>query len=68
MPGNSAFGYPGGPVSKDGNQRGPNVLLVTIDCMRRDRVSSYGYERQTTPFLDRLLDRALDCTSAHASS
>ena len=55
-------------MSKDGNQRGPNVLLVTIDCMRRDRVSSYGYERQTTPFLDRLLDRALDCTSAHASS
>jgi arylsulfatase A-like enzyme len=46
----------------------PNVLLVTVDCLRRDRVSAYGYERRTTPFLDALLDRARHASSAHAPS
>ncbi len=31
-----------------------NVLLVSIDTLRRDHVSAYGYERRTTPALDRL--------------
>jgi len=31
-----------------------NVLLVTIDCLRRDRCGIYGYHRDTTPTLDRL--------------
>jgi arylsulfatase A-like enzyme len=46
----------------------PNILIVSVDCMRRDRLSAYGYERATTPFLDRLLDRSLHCTSAHSVS
>lgn len=46
----------------------PNVLLVTVDCLRRDRLSAYGYERRTTPFLDSLLGRALHCTSAHSAA
>lgn len=46
----------------------PDVVLVTVDCMRRDRLSAYGYERRTTPFLDGLLDSSLHCTSAHAAS
>ncbi len=41
-------------------------MLVTVDCMRRDRLSAYGYERQTTPFLDSLLPDAVHCTSAHS--
>lgn len=32
----------------------PNVLLVTIDTLRRDHVSCYGYSRATTPNLDRI--------------
>lgn len=46
----------------------PNVLLVSVDCMRRDRISAYGYERTTTPFLDSILDSSLHCTSAHSTS
>jgi arylsulfatase A-like enzyme len=46
----------------------PNILLVTVDCLRRDRLSAYGYERTTTPFLDGLLDGALHCPSAHSVS
>jgi arylsulfatase A-like enzyme len=32
----------------------PNILLISIDSMRRDRSSAYGYRRQTTPALERL--------------
>jgi len=32
----------------------PNVLLVTIDTLRADHLSCYGYERPTSPHLDRL--------------
>ena len=32
----------------------PNVLLVSLDTLRADHLSSYGYHRHTTPFLDGL--------------
>ncbi|MDQ1913661.1 sulfatase [Paenibacillus sp. GD4] len=32
----------------------PNLLLLGIDSLRRDHMSSYGYSRLTTPHLDRL--------------
>jgi arylsulfatase A-like enzyme len=31
-----------------------NIVLITIDTLRADHVSSYGYPRQTTPMIDRL--------------
>jgi arylsulfatase A-like enzyme len=34
--------------------RPPNVLLISIDTLRQDHVSAYGYDRSTTPNLDRL--------------
>jgi len=32
----------------------PNILLISIDALRADHLSCYGYERPTTPFLDEL--------------
>ena len=32
----------------------PNVLVIVIDTLRADHVSSYGYSRATTPEIDRL--------------
>lgn len=32
----------------------PNVLLITIDTLRADHVSCYGYHLRTTPNIDRL--------------
>jgi choline-sulfatase len=32
----------------------PNVLLVSIDSLRSDHLHSYGYERATSPTIDRL--------------
>jgi arylsulfatase A-like enzyme len=37
----------------------PNLLLVTIDALRADHLSSYGYARATTPNLDRLAGEGL---------
>lgn len=33
----------------------PNVLLITVDTLRSDRLSSHGYGRATTPAIDALL-------------
>lgn len=33
--------------------RPPAVILVSIDTLRADHVGTYGYARDTTPFLDR---------------
>ena len=35
----------------------PNVLLIVFDTLRADRTGLYGYDRPTTPFLDRLAKR-----------
>jgi len=45
----------------------PNIVLVTIDTVRSDHLSCYGYQRETTPMIDRLAaDGVLfqNCTSA----
>jgi arylsulfatase A-like enzyme len=42
----------------------PNILLVTIDTLRADRLSSYGYERSTSPNIDALLARGARFTQA----
>ena len=31
------------------------VIIVTVDALRADRLSSYGYERRTSPVIDALL-------------
>ncbi len=36
----------------------PDVLLVSIDTLRADHLSTYGYERQTSPNLDAWAARA----------
>ena len=32
----------------------PNVVLVVVDTLRADRLGCYGYERDTSPHIDRL--------------
>jgi arylsulfatase A-like enzyme/Tfp pilus assembly protein PilF len=32
----------------------PNVLLITLDTVRADRIGAYGYAKASTPTLDRL--------------
>ncbi len=43
------------------------VVLVTIDTLRADHVSCYGYPRETTPFLDQLAAQGARFTRAFAA-
>lgn len=38
----------------------PNFLVVTIDALRRDHLGHYGYERPTSPSIDRFAREAVD--------
>lgn len=46
----------------------PNVLLITVESLRSDHVSCYGYERATTPNLDALAATATRYTQAFAAT
>jgi arylsulfatase A-like enzyme len=37
----------------------PNVLFITLDTLRADHVSAYGYSRPTTPNLDRVAQQGV---------
>lgn len=47
---------------------GHNIVLVTIDTLRADHLSGYGYHRPTSPFLDSLAARGTLFSNAWASS
>lgn len=34
----------------------PDVIVIVVDTLRADRLSAYGYERPTSPFMHRLAD------------
>jgi len=36
------------------NINGPNIILISIDALRADHMSCYGYHRNTSPNIDRL--------------
>ena len=42
------------PVNPTASTVKPNVLLITLDTTRADRIGSYGYASASTPHLDRL--------------
>jgi len=37
----------------------PSLLVITVDALRADRLGSYGYERPTSPNIDRILSDGL---------
>jgi len=46
----------------------PNVVLIVMDTLRADRLSTYGYERPTSPNLDQLAARGLTFEQAHSTA
>lgn len=45
----------------------PNLVLVTVDTLRADHLSVYGYHRDTTPNLRRLAEEGLVFRRAHST-
>ena len=46
----------------------PNLVVIVVDTLRRDRLSTYGYERETSPALDTLAARGTVFENAYATS
>ena len=46
----------------------PNIVLITLDTVRADHLSAYGYSRPTAPHLDRLASRGVLFENAIASA
>jgi arylsulfatase A-like enzyme len=53
------------PPAKSGS---PNIILITLDTLRADHVSAYGYGRATTPNLDRLAKSGVLFENAFSNS
>lgn len=46
----------------------PNVLLISIDTLRADHLSCYGYDKVTTPHLDRLGEEGILFENAYSTA
>jgi arylsulfatase len=42
----------------------PDVIIITVDTLRKDHLSCYGYERLTSPNIDRLASDSITFTNA----
>lgn len=52
----------GAVVGGCGHESGPprwNVVVVLVDTLRADHLSTYGYSRSTSPFVDRMAERGV---------
>jgi arylsulfatase A-like enzyme/Flp pilus assembly protein TadD len=57
----SAFPYGKGMGAED-----MNLLIITLDTMRADRIGAYGHEEANTPNLDRLAERGIRFTDCYS--
>jgi hypothetical protein len=46
----------------------PDIVLITLDTTRADRIGCYGYRGATTPNLDRLAEEAVVHTRAYSTT
>jgi choline-sulfatase len=54
-------------VKLTGAAHGRNLILLTVDTLRADRLGAYGYsERENSPAIDALLDRGMRFSEAAA--
>jgi arylsulfatase A-like enzyme len=63
-----AAGAAHGPAGTAASSAKQNVLLVTLDTTRADRLGSYGYANARTPFLDRLAREGTRFTQAYCAA
>lgn len=49
-------------------RRMPNLVLITLDTTRRDHLSLYGYDRNTTPHLDQFARAGIVFDNAYSVS
>jgi arylsulfatase A-like enzyme len=57
-----------GPNASFSGSRPPDIYLITIDALRAQDMSAYGYERPTTPNLERFAQRGFTFENSIANS
>jgi arylsulfatase A-like enzyme len=60
-------GYASPAARPQASQQSPNVLLITVDTLRADHLSCYGYHLKTSPNIDRLASEGVRFTRAHTT-
>ena len=63
-----AFVIPRGAVYADSAPNDCNIVLITIDTLRADHLSCYGYERTTSPNIDAIAEKGMLFKNAIAPS
>ena len=56
------------PPSSGAKPHRPNILLISLDACRADRLGCYGCRRDTSPFLDQLARRGTRFTNAFVNT
>src|SRR5207237_5697329 len=67
----ASAGSGGGTTARratDATDARPNVILITIDTLRADHLTCYGYTRPTTPVLDALAAEGVLFSRAYSQS
>ena len=62
------IGEPGLRTGQYSNNKRSNVILVSLDTLRADRLGLYGYERETSPFMDSMAKSAVVFKSAFSQA
>lgn len=60
--------YHGDRVTADAQSNAPDIYLVVLDTVRADHLSTYGYERETSPRLTEFAADALVFEQAHSTA
>ncbi|MCP4656288.1 MAG: sulfatase-like hydrolase/transferase [bacterium] len=63
-----SLGAPSAGAKESRKTRAPDIVLITIDTLRQDHLSCYGYERRTTPFIDGIAEQGAIFTNAYSTS
>lgn len=53
---------------RHGGSRKPDIILITVDTVRADHLSGYGYPLPTTPYLDTLIAEGVRFDNAYSTS
>jgi choline-sulfatase len=58
---------PSGAPKAQGPATRPSIVLVTLDTVRADHTSAFGYDKPTTPVLEKLAEQGVSFPRAYAA-
>lgn len=64
----AVFGIAGCGGDADPDERPPNIVLISVDSLRADRLGCYGHSRDTSPAIDRLANEGVLFEDVSSSS